>query len=367
MSTVTIPSPAEAVQASLATSTAGESDTNSTETAQIIADAKAADTAKAAVKSEPEPKVEDKREIKSLSQSIESDEAPVVEVKTPAVDEPKEGEKPAAFIKRLKQERADALAQLEQLKSKANQRTEATPDEIAALRKEIAERDELLESTAFEKSRKFQEQFAKPLAKAETAAKDLIAKFTETKGVFDQAKALDGKDRLEFLKEHVGDAAGTVFDRMARMDEIAGDRDAALKDRETINKTLATERETQTGTEVLKAFDAQRDDISKKLSVYRGDDSDALVAQAKSLLTGEASDADVISAAYLAVAAPRYIAEVKTLKSENATLKARIKEYEGDKPDIGGRGGDTSDASKGYFKDGIPMSVGEVLKMQLNH
>jgi len=360
-----IPSPAEAVQASLAANPAGDTDTSANEAAQIIADAKAADTAKAAPKQEA--KVEPaKTEPKSLSESIVSDEAPPVEAKAPAVDEPKEGEKPAAFIKRLKQERADALAQLEQLKSKSTQRTEATPDEIAALRKEIAERDELLESTAFEKSRKFQEEFAKPLAKAEAAAKDLISKFTETKGVFDQARAMDGKDRLDFLKEHVGDAAGTVFDRMARMDEIAGERDAALKDRETINKTLASERETQTGTEVLKAFDAQREGISKKLSVFRGENSDSLVTQAKSLLTGEASAEDIISAAYLAVAAPHYIAELKASKAENATLKARIAEYEGDKPAVHGRGGDGGgDASSGFIKNGRVMDMAEVLKQQL--
>lgn len=362
----TIPSPADAVKASLADATASAANNDTT---QEVAETKTAKAAETTTETKAtEAKATDATAAKSLSESIESDEAPAAKAKEVApatTDEPREGEKPAQFIKRLKQERADALAQIEQLKAKTVQKQDATPDEIAALRKEIAERDELIETTAFEKSRKFQEQFAKPLEKATTAAKDLISKFTETKGVFEQAKALDGKERMEFLKEHIGEAASTVFDRMARIDEIASDRDAAVKDRGEIAKTLAAEREAQGDAETIKAFEAQRESIASKLSVYRSDKADALVSQARALLTGDAPAADIISAAYLAVAAPHYIAELKAARAENATLKARIAEDAGDRAALHGRGGEGVDASKGFIKDGRVLPMGEVLKKQM--
>lgn len=367
-----IPSPAEAVAAAL--SSAGAEETATNPLAGILkkpAQEAATEAKTEATETKTDAKTETKPDTvpvkKSLAESIVSDEAPAPEVKkVEAPDEPRDGEKPAAFIKRLKQERADALAQLKQLQEKAGQRTEASPDEIAALRKELEERDALLETDAFEKSRKYQEQHAKPIEKATNAAKDLISKLSENKRLFAQAMAMEPKERLELLKEEVGDGAATVFDRLARIEELTADRDAAIKDRAQMSKSLAEEREKQNGAEILKAFDAQRESITSKLSAYRGDQAEGLVKQARSLLTGEAPAEDVVAAAYLAPALPFYISELKASRAENATLKARIAEYEGDKPELNGRGGDTTtDASKSFFKDGRILPVGEVVGAQL--
>lgn len=366
---LTIPSPAASIAATLAspgTQAGFNVGSETTLDKDEIADLplKGKDAAAKELKKEPDPKTV---AVRSLTDSIVSDEVEDTKSevkKADEPDEPRKDEKPAQFIKRIKQERDEARAQLKQAQEKASQRTEATPDEIAALRKELAERDQILEETAYEKSKAFRDQFKTPIDKASAGAKDLIAKFTDTKGVYEKAMALDGKERLEFLKEHLDDAAGTVFDRMARVDELTKDRDDALADREEIGKTLAKERESSATNEVVKAFDGMKEEIVGKLSAFRGEHGEAMLKQAKSLLTGDAAPADVVKAAYLAAVAPHYIGKVVELQKQVATLEARIKEDGADRAGINGRGTDGGEARSGIQNGKIP-SVREHVGAQI--
>src|ERR1043165_7488497 len=115
-----IPSPAEAIAASLNAAPEGETDINPI--AALKASAKeSAKPENVERASEAKPEVKKVEAPKSLAESIVSDEVSAEVQKPEVVEEgPREGEKPAQFIKRLKQERADALAQLEQFKSKSS-------------------------------------------------------------------------------------------------------------------------------------------------------------------------------------------------------------------------------------------------------
>lgn len=364
----TIPSPAEAIASALLNPdpAAPLIIGSQVETQQQEQQPEKVETEKVETKVDEVPRQEAPKSLaESLSQG-DVEPAKVEEKKDAPADEPREGEKPAHFIKRLKQERADLAAQLKQAQDKLNTRVEASPDEIAALRKELSEREELLEMTAFERSRKYQESFAKPLDKAATAAKDLISKFTETKGVYERAMALDGRERLDFLKEHVEDAAGAVFDRMARVDEISAERNAALKDREQISKANAEERQNGETAQILNRFNATREQVTKQLPAFGGEKGEEMWSQAKSLIEGTANEADIYAAAPLAVWAARVaMPELKALRAENATLKARIKEDGADRATINGRGTDTGKEANGFFKDGRVMPLQDVLRSQL--
>lgn len=371
MPDITIPSPADAIKSSIAnpgvqSGLGGASEVSLTSEEADVLPLKGKDAPKKEPAKEPEPKA---TRINSLSQSIVSDEAPEPEPEKheePA-DEPRKDEKPAQFIKRLKQERADALAQIKQLQEKQTAKV-ADPEEIAALRKELAERDQILDETAFERTKKFQEQFKAPIDKAAANAKKMITDFTDAKGVYEKAMALEGRERLDFLKEHCEEGASAIFDRMARVDELTKDRDEVLKNREEISKTLRSERESREQSEFIKQFESKKTDIAKKLSVFRGENADALFQQAKSLIDSTGDPDDVVSAAYLAVACPHYIQKVVELTKELAVYKARDKEANGDRPKINGRGGDTNghEQSSNFSPDGRIKPMKEIVGRQLS-
>ncbi len=369
---LTIPSPADAVKTSLANpgaqtglNGAPETTLDQQEINDLPLKGKEATHTKEE-KADPEPKTQS---IRSLSDTIISDDVPHGTKKEEvAVDDgkPRKGEKTADFIKRIEKERDDARNEAKQLRESTSHRAEAKPEELEALRKELSERESVIEETAFLKSKKCEEQFNKPIEKAVTSAKDLIAKFTDVKDVYQRAMALDGRERLEFLREHVEDAASTVFDRMARVDELSRDRDDALKNRAEITKTLADERTNTEQSQFLKDFDDDREDIAKKLSYYRGENAEALFKQARALVDGSAPPEDVRKAAYLAAVAPQYIAETVALRKEVATLKARIAEDGGDRATMNGRGGDNGgDSVSNFNSDGRIKPMRELVTQQV--
>ena len=308
----------------------------------------------------PEPVKEPQRGLDDIAEL--NDDAPEpVKALEPAADEPREGEKPAAFIKRLKAEKDAALNTIKQLQEQANKKLTATPDEIAALRKEIEERDALLETTAFERTTKFKEQYVKPVEKAETSAKELIAKFTETKGVYERALALDGKDRAEYLSSELGESAAAVaLVKLDRVDEAIKDRNEVLENRSEIANTLNAERENSETAKIVREFDGQREDLAKRLSPFRSENADQLWNQARSLITGEAERKTILSAAALAVVAPIYIQQNKALQAKVAALEARIAEDGADRAKIDGRGSEAAKTS-GVIKNGKLPTIDEVI------
>jgi hypothetical protein len=357
----TIPSPSQSIAAMLS----GNPDvaplivTAPVAEAETAAPAEVAEIIKDAPKEQAPPKAGMADE--ALSDGIEPE--PVKEVA--AAEEQREGEKPAQFIKRIKQELADARAQLKQAQEKTSKQPEATPAEIAALRKELAERDAVLEETAYERSRAFQEKFAKPLEKAETSAKEFIGKATESKGVFERALAMDANERAEYLETELGPVkAATAMMKLDAIDGLRQSKAETLANREEISRSLASERQNGETAQILQQFESQRESLAKRLSPLRGEGADAIWEQARSLITGDADQQTILAAAPLAVLCPHYINLCKTQQAEIATLKARIAEDGGDRAKIQGRGADKSDASSGFFRDGKPMSMAEVLKKQ---
>lgn len=293
----------------------------------------------------------------SLSDSVVSDE---VEVKKPEVSDDKlDNETPSAFIKRLKAEKSELANQLKQLQGK---KPELDSGELEALRKERDELNQVVETSIFERSKKYQEAFAQPIAKETQSTKDLISKFTETKGVYERALALDGRERMDFLKEHIEDAAPAVFEKMSRIEDKIKDRDAALANHAEISKALAEEQGKNEGAEVLKAFQSKQADIAAKLSVYRGEDAPKFIEQAQNLLTGKSPADDVIAAAYFAAVLPHYLSKLKEATAELAVYKARDAEREGDTARVAGRGGEASGNADGILVDGKLPPLKEALK-----
>ncbi len=364
MPSITLPTPAQAIAASI---TADPDHNNGIDVSQF---AKQPEVEVEVEPKKPDTKVEEPppSKPKTIADAASlSDDAPEPEKKVEVIeptDEPREGEKPAQFIKRLKAERDEAKNRAKQFEEQASKKASASPEEITALRKEIADREALLEETAYERSAKFREQFAKPIEKAATSAKELISKFTETKGVYERAMALDGRERMEFLREHVEDAAATVFGQLAQVDALNKDKSEALASREEISKTLSSERENSETARILREFDGQRENLSKRLSPLRGENAESYWSQARSIIEGSADPETIKVAPVLAVLAPHYIELCKTQAAVIAKLEARIKEDGGDRAHVNGRGSDGA-AKKELLTNGRLPSVKQVVGMQL--
>lgn len=305
---------------------------------------------------------------KSLSESLPEPGAEKAEVKEPPAEHEdvefkrQDGENDSKFIKRLKSELAAARkASAERSEPK---RTEPDADVVKQLQEQLSERERTLEQTAYEKSRKFQESHVKPIERAEKSARDLISKFTDAKGVYERAMALDGKAQMEFLKEHAEEGAGAIFDRLQRINELRGDRDEALKSYGEQAKELVRQQQEQETQALSKDFDGTFDKISKSIDGLRGDKADALKEEAFGLLDGSASREDVLSAAPLAVWAVRVaIPEMAAMQKELTTLRARVAERQQDGATINGRGADTtgSDRASNFDAKGKPLPMQQVI------
>lgn len=320
-----------------------------------------------------EPEVEKKEEAAPFKEpekkglagvNDDAPEPPKKEVKTEEPsDEPREGEKPAAFIKRLKEERAQLANEAKQLKEQLAKKPAGDPDEVKTLREKLAEREEALETNAYERSQHCMENYTGPINKAEKSAKDLIGKFTETKGVYERAKALDGRERLDFLKEHVDDAASTVFEKMQQVDELSAERDSTAKDRTERAKALADEQASSEDANVVRSFDERFHDVKKRLSIYREEGAEALCEHGRKLLTGKDVDPEEINdVVYMGLALPAYIEKLKAANAEVAKLKARIEEDSAHGGTIRARGGDGAAVDEGPFVNGKLKPLNQALK-----
>ena len=275
-----------------------------------------------------------------------------------------DGEKDSSFIKRMKSELASTKNTIKQLQEQLS-KTPKDTGSLDELKKQLDDREALIERLNYQESAAYQNTFGKPIAKAVENTKNLVGQFTETKGVFERARALQGKERLDFLKEHADDGASVIFDRMAQLDELEKDRDVALGDRSNISKSLQKESENSEGAKIMEAFHARAEDMSKRFSAYRSEHADSFKQQAEALLTGNASEEDVIAAAYIAPMIPFYMQQIKDLQKENATLKARVGEINDDTPGINGRGRDGSSKVQSdsiLSTDGKLKPLNEVLK-----
>lgn len=366
MQTDTIPSPAESVRSLVA---------NPGTVAGLEAPAKVDQTHESTTDTgESTQEVAEVKEIvkKGLADSLVSDDPTKEELKieNTEVDShaQKPDEKPAKYIDRLKAEAKNFAntekqlrQQIEELKSR---KAEAQPAEIEELRRQLAERDSILEETAIERTPKYQTQFVKPITTLADSTKALVGKFTETPGVFEQARAItDEVARFNYLKDNVPDIASTVFDRLAKLDDLTGERDAFLKDKAEVSKELAKTRGEQENVAVQRDFDNEFTNISKNLSIYRSEKAPALRETAKSLITGEAHPKDIIAAAYMAAAFPDTLSELVAARKTIATLEQRVKDKSADAARINGRGGESNgfDGSANFHSDGSPKSINEVL------
>lgn len=303
---------------------------------------------------EKPPVVQDtKKTDDSPSSLLKTDDTP--EPDSSLDGEQRQGESTSAWKKRLKSEAESYKNQAAQLRAELEKiRDQKGGDDktgkLTALEQEAKELREQLEITAFERSPKFKAEYLEPIKTLEQSIRGTLADLVEEPGVADKALGLTGKARLDYLKDALGDngAALLVHEKVKDLEALQSKKDAAIQDSQKRAEALAKTESNQVTSQHLEKFDSLIPQMRKQLSVFRpiegNDEHNAAVEKslelARDIIAGKAHVDDILTAPLLAVAAPMYIEQNKTLAKENASLKARIAEYESANPEIKGKGND---------------------------
>jgi len=214
-------------------------------------------------------------------------------------------------------------------------------------KKQIEELEGKLEQTAFEKSPKFKQKYQAPYDQAIETLTAFVKDFDEDPSVIQTAMTLKGKERIAFIDDKFGGGAAAA--EMLRLVTAADLQNANLTKAITDYKSTKAEiaesevsSERQDQQQMLKTFDKTVDALSKKLSYFREVDGDdehnaeviARVAHAKAIITGEASEEDIMLAPFLSVVCRAAIKRANALAVELQKYKSRLKDENELEPSI---------------------------------
>lgn len=308
----------------------------------------------------PEPESKAEKSLLSKVKDMEKDEKKEVKSESPKAADWKKVNEDREALRKEKEELANRLKELETSAVK--------PERLKELEDQISKLHSELEVKAFERSDAYQNKFVKPINGLVEQLHEYAKVLELDPSVVDQALALHGKQRLEFVDEHFSgstSAVAAISQALFQLDHLNKEKDQALSMNREQMKALMEEESRQRGQSdeaereaILKAFDARKSWAAEKLPHFRenGDEKHnqevkANLELAKALITGEADPEDIAAAPYLAVAARSAIQRANALEKENFDLRARLAEYTSNEPSIGS--GDRTSSNN----NGKPMGI----------
>jgi hypothetical protein len=295
-----------------------------------------------------------------------------------AEPEVKPGRKTSEQWKEVNADREQLRSKLAAIEAERDQLRNATKD-LDTYKSEAQRAKDLearLELTAYERSDKFQREFVDARKSLIEDARALAAELDLPADLVDRAIGASSKERAKLLDESI-DSAATLSAVQAALREIDG-----LEKRKTQELTaykgkleamtaqerrLAAEQHDSEKAQVMSAFDSNLPKIAQKLPNFfsrkEGDDVhnravEDNIAYARSIITGEASLEDQVTAPYLAVAARAAFAKVDAQAKELKAVKDRLAEYESNEGKLGSGGGE--DRSAGLTSDGKPKGITQI-------
>lgn len=257
---------------------------------------------------------------------------------------------PQESFAELKAKRAGAEKRAEQAEKELEKYRKSSVDTDALkTRAEAAERE--LEKAAIERSPRFRQQYIEKPKELINQAKELAKEFEVPETTVDQAAALQGKARRDFIDQNFSSpsAVSEITQILHSIDDIVKTRNSELENHKaTLEKEIQSQQEEleKRGIQTIEArvqkFDSLLPTVAEKIGApfkKIGESShDATVDEnlklARSLVDGTANDEDQAAAPYLAVAARQYMKTAKSQAAHIAKLEARLKQY-GDSEPLG--------------------------------
>lgn len=293
-------------------------------------------------KSQPsEPKPEEDKPASSSSPlesekprgEIEDDFSLSEEVKPK--ETPKEKEKPKSKednMRELARSRDEAVAQRQQAEARLKELEEQHKAKLAEL-------EGIVEKTAFESSPKFKKSYVTPVEEAANAVKAFVEEMGEDASVAEKLLSLKGKERIEYLDATFGTTTASA--ELLRLATIYGEktkaRDAAIVNYKQTREQFSQQEIEHSAKEERRLednFNRVLEKLTPKVSLLRKIDGDVehnnrvdeMVQTARAIMMGKASEEDMLTAPFLAVAAKMYMKRNKELLAELQKYKSRVKE-----------------------------------------
>jgi len=290
------------------------------------------------------------RAVKETNTSAIENEFDVSDLDLSKDDEPVV-EKPKA-----KKSKEDNIAELRRKAETYETEVKTKEAKLAEYQSKLEELEATLEKTAFEKSPKFRDKFQAPYEAAIADAVDFAQSYADDASIAEKALSLKGKERIEFIDEHLSGAAAAAF--LAKIDKADSARnhlESALSDYRATSQNLQQEEiqsREETLSKINRNFERMASHLSNKLEFFRkGDDADSnslvekRIAAARNIINGNASENEMLAAPFLAVVAKEAVEKVSKLEAELAKYKARVKEDVSVSPRISRSSSDDSETS----------------------
>jgi hypothetical protein len=239
---------------------------------------------------------------------------------------------------KVKKSKEDNIAELRKKAETYENEAKTKEAKLAEYQSKLEELEATLEKTAFEKSPKFRDKFQAPYEEAINRAVEFAKDMADDPAIAEKALSLKGKERIEFIDETFGGgAASAAFLQLVdKADSKRGELESALADHKATSVSLENDEvksREETMNKINKNFDRMANHLANKLEFFRkGDDdsSNALVdkriAAARNIISGNASENEMLAAPFLAVVAKEAVEKLGRLEAELAKYKARVAE-----------------------------------------
>ena len=239
---------------------------------------------------------------------------------------------------KVKKSKEDNIAELRKKAETYENEAKTKEAKLAEYQTKLEELEATLEKTAFEKSPKFRDKFQAPYEEAINRAVEFAKDMADDPAIAEKALSLKGKERIEFIDETFGGgAASAAFLQLVdKADSKRGELEGALSDYRATSVSLENDEvksREETMQKINKNFDRMANHLANKLEFFRKGDDDASnslvdkrIAAARNIISGNASENEMLAAPFLAVVAKEAVEKLGKLEAELAKYKARVAE-----------------------------------------
>lgn len=311
----------------------------------------------------------DNKTVKAVEPEAKPKPEPEAVAEEPSVTESRSSND----FKKIKEDRDNTRRELDSLKEKLSGLENSDVND--ALKSVKEERDSLsdqLRIAAIERHPQFQKDYEAKIKGAVAQAEKLApegaqARLAELVGAEESQHRANGLE--EIMVELTTTEQAKLGALLARVDEVRGDREAALTDaNSTYQRLMATETERQEAhlADTNKVFDTVAKKASDGLELYQlrdGDDAwnsevQQRVETARNIFGGDNDAGSLAEASLWAATGPKYRELLGEVMEVNRRLREQLKSQSGASPAVASGGGGAESKEPKTFIDAVNDSMG---------
>jgi chaperonin cofactor prefoldin len=277
---------------------------------------------------------------------------------------------------KVKKSKEDNIAELRKKAETYENEAKTKEAKLAEYQTKLEELEATLERTSFEKSPRFKNTYQAPYEEAINKAVEFAKTMADDPSIVEKALSLPESERLEFIDDTFGGGSKSAkFQRLLEDAEFKrSDLESALQDHRTTNEMLdqaEVKSREKTMQKINKNFDRMANHLANKLEFFRKGDDDASnslvdkrIAAARNIISGNASENEMLAAPFLAVVAKEAVEKLGKLEAELAKYKARVAEDVSVSPRISRSSSDDNETGSSTRK---PKGALEAFKSHLRN